>query len=172
MKGLDKLPDSYFDRFANKKVNIKPFDPETRKKADKYIVNLRNLFEDDTEVILRGSTLFEIAGKGEIEYGIYPDNNKWQKVLDVLTTRYGEPQNTDENYARFNDMAEEIEIEIIVMKGMGAEIDKKLTKYLLDHPELLKEYEQIKYDNCESKKDYMIAKDKFFRRVVEMIPEE
>jgi len=172
MKGLNELPESYYEKFANKKVTIKPFNPETRKLADVYIKSLNEILGEEIEVVLRGSTLFGIAGKGEIEYGVYPGEDNWQNVFDKLKVKYGDVQNTDNNYARFNDVSGDTEIEIIMMKGRDAEVDKKLTAYLLEHKDLLKEYEGIKYQNCGSKKDYMIAKDKFFRRVIEMIPED
>lgn len=171
MRGLSQTPDSYFDKFAGKKVKLIPFNPETKIKGLEYAKRLKKMLdEDQVSVELKGSTLFEIAGKGEIEVGVYPTADKWQRIIDLLTEMYGEPGNAEENYARFNDMAGGNEVEIIVMKGYEAILDQKLTEFLMGHREMLVEYEQLKYDNCQSKKDYMIAKAKFFRRVIEMIP--
>ena len=64
------------------------------------------------------------------------------------------------------------EIEIILMKGYEAKVDRKILEYLITHPGLLKEYEQLKYQYCSSKKEYMIQKDKFFRKVIKMIPHD
>jgi len=173
MRGLTQIPNTYFDKYKNKKVTIKPFDPGIRSIAQQYIDKLsQTLSHFNPEIVHRGSTAMGIAGKGEIELGVYPKETDWQQIIQLLIKHFGEVNNLEKNYARFNDIFRHIEIEIILMKGYEAILDKKLTLYLLSHPQLLKEYEKLKYKYCHSKKDYMIQKDKFFRRVIEMIPEE
>jgi len=173
MRGLPKLPDSYFDRFKGKSVKIYPFDPKTRKIAADYMQKLEELLADfQIEFLHRGSTAFGIAGKRDIEIGVYPSNKDWGSVLEKLRGHYGKVNNLEKNYARFNDAVDDFEIEVIMMRGRDAEVDKKLTNYLPNNPKLLKEYEKLKYKHAYSKKEYMIQKDKFLRKVVEMIPED
>ncbi|MFC1624789.1 GrpB family protein [Patescibacteria group bacterium] len=172
MRGLKELPSSYFNKFKDKKVKIVPFDPKYKVVAQEYIKRLNKLLKQfEVEVFHRGSTSFGIAGKGEIEIGVFPKESNWAEVITVLTREFGQPGNLEENYARFNDVFQRTEIEVIAMKGRDAYVDRVLNKYLLEHPELLKEYEEVKIKNSNSKKDYMIQKDKFFRKVIEMIPE-
>lgn len=173
MRGLAKLPPEYFEKFSDKSVKIKPFDPNSKKIAGEYVQALRKLFEGlDLELIHRGSTAFGIAGKGDIEIGVYPKEPDWDRVLEKLTQRYGEAGNTEKNYARFNDLFKGYEVEVIVMKGQEAKVDKELTRYLAARPDLLKQYEDLKYKYAFSKKEYMIQKDKFLTKVVRMISEK
>lgn len=170
MRGVSSLSDSYFDKYKDKKVKIKPFDPRTKLVAKKYIEKLREILGNlGVEIVHKGSTAMGIAGKGEIEVGIYPKVGDWEEVVQRLTNHYEKIGNQEEDYVRFNDIYDGIEIEIILMKGVSAEIDKKLFEYLISNPQILKEYEEIKYKYCYSKKDYMIQKDKFFRKIINMI---
>lgn len=173
MRGIPQLPDSYFDKYKDKKVRIIPFDPQVGQIAKEYIELLRKILVDfDLEIVHRGSTAMGIAGKGEVELGIYPNGNNWDSIVQLLANHYGKVGNIEENYARFNDVYQGTEVEIILMKGYEAQVDKKLTAYLISNKQLLKEYEEMKYKYCDSKRDYMIQKDKFFRKVIEMIPED
>lgn len=58
------------------------------------------------------------------------------------------------------------------MKGYEAKLDKEITKYLIENKKLLKEYGDIKKKYCYSKKQYQIQKNKFFQKVIRMIPED
>lgn len=172
MRGLPKLPDSYFDKFKDKPVKIYPFDSKTKKIAADYIKKLERLLGGfKVEFLHRGSTAFGIAGKRDIEIGVYPSDKDWGSVLEKLKSHYGKVDNLEMNYARFNDSVDDFEIEVILMRGREAKIDKKLTNYLLNHPKLLKKYEKLKYKYAYSKKEYMIQKNRFLKKVIEMIPE-
>ena len=167
MRGLTKLPDSYFAKFTNKQVRLYPFNPKSRVVAKKYILKLERLLSEfNLEIIHRGSTAFGIAGKGEIEIGVYPKTKDWTLVLKCLTKFIGKLDNLETNYARFNDRFQDFEVEIIVLKGSDAKIDRQLTEYLKSNSEVLNQYEKMKYQFAYSKKEYMIAKDKFFRKLV------
>jgi hypothetical protein len=173
MKGLPESPPEYFNKFDTTPVSIRPFNPRSKVIADEYLDKLRYLFEGlNTELAHRGSTAFGIAGKGDIELGVYPSTQVWGEVLERLKVFYGLPGNVEENYVRFNDTIDGYEIEIIVLREHEAEVDKRLTKYLMENTDLLKEYEDVKMRFAFSKKEYQKAKDRFLRTVVEMIPEE
>jgi hypothetical protein len=173
MKGLPEFPETYFLKFDTTPVRIFPFNPTSTLFADKYVYRLRNTLSNlDVEVIIRGSTTFKIAGKGDIEFGVYPVERYWEGVLKKLETLYGLPGNTEQDYVRFDHIKDGFEIEIIVMRGWRAIVDRRLTGYLLCHPALLEEYERVKLTNAHSKRQYQKAKDRFFRAVIEKIPDD
>ena len=118
------------------------------------------------KTLLRGSTAFGIAGKGEIEIGIYPREGDWREIINTLKSHFGQVDNLEENYARFNDKYKSFEIEIILLKGHDAVVDKKLTKYLKSSPKILKEYEKLKRKYSFSKREYMIQKNSFLKKIV------
>jgi GrpB-like predicted nucleotidyltransferase (UPF0157 family) len=167
MKGLPDRPKEYFDKFSTNPVPIKPFDPRSREIAENCLEQLKTLLAGlKVELLHRGSTRFGIAGKGDVELGVYPSNEDWSRVLMRLESRYGQAGNVEENYVRFNSMLAGCDVEIIVLMGYRAEVDQKLTGYLLQHPELLKEYERLKSRCAFSRREYQIQKDRFFRRII------
>jgi len=170
MKGLPDLPKEYFDKFSTVPVTIEPFDPRSRKIAGNCLEQLKALLAGlNVELSHRGSTRFEIAGKGDIELGVYPSDEDWSRTLKRLESCYGKAGNIEENYVRFNSTLDGYEIEIIVKRGYEVEVDRKLTAYLLEHPELLEEYEELKRRYAFSRREDQIQKGRFFRRVVAAI---
>lgn len=171
MKGLNKFPDEYFLKYKEKPVRLKPYDPKQQIIADYYLSKLQNIFKgQEVKLMVRGSTAYKIMGKGEVEVGIYPQEKDWNKTKDLLTTTFGEPENVEENYMRFNDEHEGVEVEIIVLMGHEADVDIKLHQYLISHPDLLVSYEQVKRKNCFSKREYQRQKNIFLSEIVEKIP--
>jgi GrpB-like predicted nucleotidyltransferase (UPF0157 family) len=173
MIGLPKFEKEYFQKFGTKRVAIKPYDPKSKIVAEKYIKKLTKLLEGfDVEIIHRGSTALKISGKGDVELGVYPTEGSWFQVLERLVNYYKGIGCFEKNYARFNDKLGGFEIEVIMMKGHEATVDKKLTKYLLANPEILKRYEKLKGKYSFSKREYQIQKDKFLRRMMSKIPDD
>jgi len=172
MRGLNKFNDNYFLKYRTTPVTIRPFSSKQTRIAHKLINQLKDQLKDfKIKYLVRGSTAFKIAGKGEVEVGIYPRPDDWQAVLQRLVDIYDPLENQEEHYARVNSTIENVEVEIIILKEHEADIDINLHRYLLSHPELLQEYEQIKRDNCFSKRQYMIAKNKFLSDVIDLIPD-
>jgi len=171
MKGLPKFPKKYFEKFNTKPVKINSFDPRSKKIATDYLKKLEKLLKGlDFKILHRGSTAFGIAGKGDIEIGVYPTNRDWDKVLKRLESHFGEAGNLEENYARFNDQVDGCEVEVILLRGYEAVVDQKMTQFLKNNPKLLDEYETLKKQFSFSKREYQIQKDKFLRKVIRMIP--
>ena len=145
MKTLPDPPDGYYDKFKTKPVTVKPFDPASRQIAAAYVQKLRLLLRQwSMEIALRGSTAWGIAGKGDIEIAVFPTADDWLNVIEALTTHYGPPGSLEPNYARFNDIADGFDIEIVLLRGYEAVLDRRLHAYLSEHPELLVEYEQVR----------------------------
>lgn len=173
MRGLTKFNDSYFLKYRTTPVIIRPFSQKQTRIAKKLISQLKNQLKDyKIKYLIRGSTAFKIAGKGEVEVGVYPRPSDWRSVLDKLVAFYGPLENQEDHYARVNSMIENIEVEIIVLKEHEADVDIRLHHYLLNHLDLLREYEQLKRDNCYSKRQYMIAKNKFLSDMISQIPDD
>jgi GrpB-like predicted nucleotidyltransferase (UPF0157 family) len=90
-----------------------------------------------------------------------------------LTKAYGTPNNIETDYMRFNqESPEKYEVEIILMKGREAKVDIALTEYLISHPELLKQYEELKKNSAHSKREYQIQKNNFLTSIIHQIPDE
>lgn len=172
MRDLPLLPDSYFNKFSTRPVVIKPFDPKSKVIAEKYINLLNKLFGVyEVRILHRGSTAYGIAGKGDIEVGVYPKEEDWSGVIDILKNEFGEAGNIEDDYARFNTISDGFDIEIIIQKGRAAQTDIARNQYLLEHKEILREYEDLKKKYSYSKREYQLQKYKFLRKVVGSIPE-
>ncbi len=175
MKILNKFGDDYFLKYRETPVKLKEYDPRQQLIADKYTKRLNRLLKDvSAKISVRGSTLFKIYSKGEVEIGIYTNEENWKIVSKILTSEFGQPEVVESNYLRFNSLYTEHdrEVELIVLKGYEALVDIKLHEYLLNHPDLLVEYVAVKKKSCFSKREYQIQKDKFLNKVIEMITEE
>jgi GrpB-like predicted nucleotidyltransferase (UPF0157 family) len=173
MKALPLPPDEYYERYKTRPVVVKPFDPAATEVAHRYIRRLRQLLAGlHAGLALRGSTAWGIAGKGDIEIGVYPEGEEWKHVLRALEDSYGPPGNVEPDYARFNDSLGGFEIEIIVLRGYSAVLDHRLASFLAQRPDLLAEYEQVKRQYAFSRREYQRQKDCFFARVVAMMPDE
>jgi len=172
MRGWDKFDMDYFLKYKEKPVRLKPYDPQQEVVALRYLDEISKLTNSfDVKLLVRGSTAFKILGKGDVEVGVYPKESDWQKVTEVLTEAYGSPNNVEPDYMRFNqESPEKYEIEIILMKGHEAEVDIKLTEYLMSHPELLKQYEKIKQESSHSKREYQIQKNNFLASIIRQMP--
>ena len=173
MKGLNKFPEEYFLKYKTKPVTLKPYNLQQEQIAEIYIKKIGKVLKDyNIRLRIRGSTGFKIMGKGEVEVGVYPNDKEWNKVVDKLKSVFGEPENVETDYVRFNDIYKDTEVEIILLKEHEADVDIKLHDYLIAHPELLKEYVDIKKKYCYSKREYQRQKHYFLSKVIESIPGE
>jgi len=172
MKGLNKFPEEYFLKYKTKPVKLKPYNSKQEEFAQIYLNKIKEVLNGyDVRLKVRGSTSFKILGKGEVEVGVYPKEQEWGGVIEKLKRKFGEPENVEEDYVRFNDICEETEVEIILLKGHEADVDIKLHDYMISHPALLKEYEEVKKKYCFSKREYQRQKHYFLSKVIEQIPE-
>ncbi len=172
MKGLNKFSDQYFDKYRTTPVKLRPYSSKQKDVAEIYLNEISAILNNfNIKPTVRGSTLFEIYGKGEVEIGLYPKESDWNDVLMKLSFRFGKPEVVEKNYARFNDIYDknEEEVEIILLKGYEAELDIRLHEFLVSRPDLLEQYVSIKKKYCYSKKEYQIQKNNFLNNVISMI---
>lgn len=171
MRGLNKFSPSFFDKYRTTPVRIHPYSPKQARIARKIIFRVKEILAGyQIDYLIRGSTAFKIAGKGDVEVGIYPKSTDWLTVLRLLEGNFGPPENLETNYARFNSLLEDKEIEIIILRSHEAKVDTCLHRYLPAHPPLLREYEAIKRQYSFSKREYQRAKHTFLSRVIDEIP--
>lgn len=164
---IKRFPPEHFLKYKEKPVKLKPFSQKQEAVAKIYLKRLDKLLKEfDLKLMIRGSTSFRILGKGDVEIGVYPKETDWNIVVRRLKKEFGNPGNVEEDYVRFNDVYEEIDVEIIMQKGEEATQDIKLHKYLMEHANLLKEYESLKKRYAFSKREYQIQKNKFLSEIV------
>jgi GrpB-like predicted nucleotidyltransferase (UPF0157 family) len=172
MKPLNKFDKEYFLKYKNTPVKIKPYDPRQTVVARKYVKKIKSILNGiDAEIIIKGSTAFKIAGKGDVEIGVHSNAKFWKVVLEKLEKEFGGPENLESDYARINRKEEGLEVEIIVLRRYESKRDLALTLYLVKHPKLLDKYVKIKKRFSNSKRDYQIEKNRFFAEFIKRIPE-
>lgn len=173
MKALFEPPDGYYERFSTKPVAVMPFDERAPAVAAAYGEGLARILRDaDVTILHRGSTALGIAGKGDIEFGVYPAAEDWDRVIARLQAIYGPPGSLETDFARFNHESDGFQIEIILLRDDAARLDRALHSYLRNHPALLLEYEAVKRRSSYSRREYQRQKDAFLRMVVAMIPDD
>jgi GrpB-like predicted nucleotidyltransferase (UPF0157 family) len=171
MKPLD-LDDQDFERMSTDPVQLKPFDPRTKALAlDLMAVLDRQVADWSVQAVLHGSTALEIEGKGEIEVALYLDDENWDAVRAHLYRLYGRPWSEEANFVNINTQAHGIDVEIILLRGADAVINRALMDYLHAHPEVCAEYVALKRTYAYSRRVYYQQKNRFFRRIVESLPE-
>lgn len=165
--------DDYYERrYKTTPLAFKPFNPAATEIAARVIAGLHTLLAGlPGEIAHRGSTAWGIGGKGDIEIGVFPDGEAWSPSLDRLSAHYGAPGSISENYARFNDTVDGYEVEVILLRGYEAEVDRRVDAFLRARPDLLQEYEDIKRAFSSSRREYQRHKDRFFARIVALVPD-
>lgn len=165
---IPEKPQGYFEQFRTTPLELKEFDPQTREIANKHIKRIKKVLDTQlVEPIHRGSTAFGILGKGDIDVAVYTETESFENAHSVLQSLYGEPHATGETFASFYEKDLGYDVEISLMKGLEAEIDKALTQLLLGNQELLDQYVELKIKYCYSKREYLIQRDMFFRNIIE-----
>lgn len=167
---IPRLPATYYDRYSETPVEIKPFDPVSKQRALVYGLQLGQILAPHgVTAELFGSTDLEIATKGEWEFGIWLDNTNWFPLLIVLINHYKSIGYLADDFARFNDSCEGTEIEIIAMRSERVTWNRAFMDYMRTHPEARLAYEQGKIAHAFSKREYMRWKDFFIADVLESL---
>ena len=166
----DRLPDSYFEKFPNDPVVLKPFDPESKRSAKAYGNKLDVLLSQFSAYAeLFGSTDLEIDGKGEWEFGIWLDDKQWYSVLVMLINHFSSIHSLSDDFALFGDVFDGTEIEVIPMRGAAAARNQAIMKYWRDNPEALMAYKSGKIAHAYSRREYYRWKNKHISDIVETL---
>jgi GrpB-like predicted nucleotidyltransferase (UPF0157 family) len=165
---IQRMPDSFYERYSENPVAIKPFEPLEKQRALAYGVQLdRLLAPHGVSAELFGSTDLEVAGKGEWEFAIWLEDASWFPLLTVLINHYRSIGYLADDFARFNDMCDGTEVEIIAMRGERAAWNRAFMSYMRAHPAARQAYEQGKIAHASSKRAYMRWKDAFIADMLE-----
>lgn len=167
MKGLPKFPKKYFEQYRTTPLKLKPYSPKQKEIGNEFVNEIIEIINDPKiEIVLRGSTLYEISGKGDIDIGIFATPKRWKIALDKLTSFYGKARVIEKTFAAFYIEKDGFEIEISLMRGHQIKVDKALVNHFLTSSASLVEYENLKRKYSYSKREYLIQRDKFFRKII------
>jgi GrpB-like predicted nucleotidyltransferase (UPF0157 family) len=166
------LDDDSFARMSTKPVHLKPFDPQAKAIA----LDLMAVLDDQVAAwgvrsVLHGSTALEIEGKGEIEVALYLDDSNWEAVKAHLYGLYGKPWSEEENFVNINAQHQGVDVEIILLRGYDAVVNRALMDYLHAHAEARAEYVALKRAYAFSRRTYYQQKNHFFKRIIEALPQ-
>jgi len=167
---VERLPREYFNRFSENPVDIRPFDPDSKKQSYGYLEILNKLlspFEASAELF--GSTELEIDGKGEWEFAVWLTDGQWYPVLTQLINHYRSIYTLLEDFAVFNDIWAETKIEVIPMRGETARRNRAIMDFWRNNPAAVKEYEQAKYQYAHSRREYYWWKENFIADILESL---
>lgn len=172
MKYRSKYTQNYFQQFRTTPLKLKPFNPKTKKIGKDIANKLRKRINNEkVNVLHRGSTAFGILGKGDVDIGVYADGDTYSETKLILVEMFGKPRAQGRTFAAFYTTIDGQEVEVSLMRGREAEVDQKLTIYLMGQHELLEEYEQIKRKYSYSKREYLIQRNKFLIKTIGAIPD-
>lgn len=158
------------DRQPTQPIEIKPFDPASKRQANIYCERLNELLAPlRASAELFGSVELEIATKGEWEFAIYLTDEQWFSVLVCLINHFGAIHTLMDDFAVFTDVSEGTDVEVIPMRNESAQRNQALMSYWLGNPDALKDYEQGKLQHAFSKREYYRWKDEYIARIVEAL---
>jgi GrpB-like predicted nucleotidyltransferase (UPF0157 family) len=173
MKNTQKKSIGYFNRFDENPIELKPYDPSLTPIAlelvDKLIERLINI---PVEILHIGSSAYEISGKGVIEIAILSGDDEWEKIKKRLFPVYGKPKFELAERVGYNTQFKWKAVEILLMRGDTAKLNKAVHTALKGNTSKLQEYEAIKEASKHSNREYHIAKNKFFENIIEALPEK
>lgn len=167
---VERKPREHFNKFSDKAVEIKPFDPESKQQAWHYLAGLNELLAPfGVTAELFGSVELEVAGKGEWEFAVYLTDQQWYPVLVRLINHFGSIYTLMDDFALFEDSFNGTQIEVIPLRGEAAERNQTVMNFWRTHPAALKEYEQGKYQYAHSKRDYYWWKSNLIADILESL---
>lgn len=165
---VERKPREYYNRFADKPVAIKPFDPDSKQQALQYVEHLNAVLAPvGVEAELFGSVELEIAGKGEWEFAIWLTDQQWYPVLIRLINHFGAIYALSDDFVLFEHNHDGHNIEVIPMRGETAKRNQAVMNFWRNDPVALKAYEQEKYQYAHSKRDYYWWKDNLIADILE-----
>ena len=120
-----------------------------------YLARLNErLAPHNVEAELHGSVELEVAGKGEWEFAIYLDDERWFPVLKTLINHFGAIFELTDDFALFEDRQGEMDIEVIPMRGETAIQNQAIMAYWRNNPAAREEYARQKSEFANSKRAY------------------
>lgn len=173
MKPLKIFSKDYYTKLPHAPVLIKPFNPQMKLIGKEYIKNIEQILSPwHVKAKIIGSTAYEIAGQGGIEVGIYLTNSNWNEVLNRLEHMDIQKDVLEHEFAQYIDNYQGYKIDLLLMKGHTARVNKHIYDFFIKHPDIAQKYEAIKKKFSYSKQEYQKQKTEFINDIVEELPEE
>lgn len=169
MKLLNKSPE-FFEKYKEKPKKLFVYGPKIQALSDKYLEKVKKLVGEFGKVEPIGSVVYKIPA-GDVEVAVYPKEGKFAEVVKILEREFGKPETERDDFVKFEIEVGEIEVSINVYQGYEALFCRNFTKYMLDHPKLIEEYQKIKQEFSYSKREYQKQKYKFYDRILPEIPD-
>ncbi|MEZ4869349.1 MAG: hypothetical protein R3C14_48955 [Caldilineaceae bacterium] len=133
-----------------------------------YLARLNALLAPSGVVAeLFGSVALEIPGKGEWEFALWLTDEQWYPVLIRLLNHFGAIYALSDDFVLFEDNDRGRNIEVIPMRGETAKRNQAIMHFWRNDPAALQAYEQGKYQNAHSKRDYYWWKDNLIADILE-----
>ena len=171
MEPLSNYSEEFFNKYKEKPEELFEYGPEIQAVADKYINKIRQLLIGVADVEPIGSVAYKMPA-ADVEVAVYTTEDNFIKAVEILENKFGEPVQKQLDFVRFQIIEGKYEMNVHVYKGREAVVNKSLTKYMLDHPDLIDEYKKIKEKHSYSKREYQLQKYFFINKVIKEIPED
>jgi GrpB-like predicted nucleotidyltransferase (UPF0157 family) len=156
---LSKIP-------RNKKVSVKPFDPQARRVGDLIVSKIKKALSD-LEVLFMGATALEIAGQNDIDIYMLSEPSKFGEHLPTLEKLFGKPKSTYDTFIEWSFTENGYPIELYLTEPPERQI--RVYEILKSNKELLKEYEDLKLKfSDKSFRDYQRAKYEFYSKILNL----
>ncbi len=161
---------------TSNKTIISPFNPKVKDDFLELKREIQETLGNDVSITLRGSSSLEISGKGELDIYIPVDPKEFEMIFKKLVIAYGEPKSHYQNErARFNIKTRNSKAEVFLINkdSEGWKQMNIFEKWLKNHPEDLKKYEELKLKLVgRNSKDYYTEKMIFFNSIIDKATKE
>lgn len=165
---VERLPPEHFATIPETPLELKPFDPESKRLALEYERTLNRLLGPfNVTAQLFGSTDLELLGKGEWEFALFLEDSKWYPTLTFLVNHFRGVYVLDEAFTLFQDQIGGYEIELVAMRGEVALRNQTIMRYWHENSAARATYEAGKIEHAYSKRAYYRWKDEFIAGILE-----
>lgn len=165
-----RFPEEHYEAISEAPVELKPFDPASKRAALEYEGVLNASLEPlGVTAQLFGSTDLELLGKGEWEFALFLEDATWSSTVAFLRDRFGHAHVMDDAFALFRDNAQGYEVEVIAMRGEVARWNQAVMRYWRENPDARAAYAAGKLEHAHSKRAYYRWKDRLIAGILEQL---
>ncbi len=159
---LKKIP-------IRKRAKVIPYDPELKKIAGKIIESVKDVFTN-LEIKHMGASALKISGQNDLDIYAFSNPSEFNKYLPGLIKIFGEPLHKHETFIEWNFKKRKFNVQFYLTQKDSPTMQKqiKVFEMLKEKPELLKEYENLKYSlDKKSFREYQKKKYDFYHKILE-----
>lgn len=157
-------------------VILRPWDSKGLEKANQIVAEIKRI-EPNLEIMLVGSIPLKISGQKDIDLVVYCRKAEQSKHISNFKSLFGEPTRIGKNNSSFvwDFQRDGFKVSVWLADPTVETVKKhvKIFNILNTHPDLLKEYEDIKEKTKNfSYKEYQRRKYEFYNRILEEFYDE